>query len=194
MDDERWARQVQCRQVRVMRGGESPILAFENLNFDRGVKLAEVCRLKESVRLAEEGKRINYGSRAEIDKDSGVGPTIDMKIMADRMLELARGALRHDRAATASLQRTTEWTGTATLIYPEGSTLGRHTDGCGNWVVLFSFGRTVTFHCGSQATRPPSPPDLLRPCPPISSVAAFPAAAPRLTALRLPLNCPLAIS
>ena len=107
MDDERWARQVQCRQVRVMRGGESPILAFENLNFDRGVKLAEVCRLKESVRLAEEGKRINYGSRAEIDKDSGVGPTIDMKIMADRMLELARGALRHDRAATASLQRTT---------------------------------------------------------------------------------------
>ena len=60
---------------------------------------------------------------------------------------------RGDRVGEHALRPAmrTPWTRTSTLIYPAGATLSRHSDGCGNWVVLFSFGRTATFFCGDAS-------------------------------------------
>ena len=128
--DEVWASRANVEEVRVMRLGESPVIAFQNFGGDRGVRMAQITRLEETVRKAKEGTRSRYRSRVELDADSGVGPSIDMKIAAERLMSLALNhpEVRNDPAAIASLRRQTEWGGSATLLYPAGATLGRHKD------------------------------------------------------------------
>ena len=156
--DAAWVAQADCSLVRVLQDGDCPIVAFQNFGGDRGERLSQIAKIRETLEQEQrEARRNNYSSRKEIDMASNAGPAIAMQDAADRLMELATNKLREQndeggRTGVRALRKEmrTPWKGTATLIYPPGSTLGNHTDGCGNWVVLFSFGRTVTFRCGPQ--------------------------------------------
>jgi len=151
-----WVAAATCSHVRVMRGEVCPVVAFRDFGGDRGLRLSRMAEIEKTVEQNKsEAGTNNFASRKAIDRASSLGPALSMQLAADHLMDLASDELRRqgDAAGVSALRKEmrTEWGSTATLIYPAGSTLGRHTDGCGNWVVLFSFGRTVTFHCGGMS-------------------------------------------
>ena len=131
----------------------------ENFGGDRGLRLSKIAGIEATVEQhPRESDTNTYASRRAIDTASAVGgPDIcaAMQRAADRLMALASDELhrRGDRVGEHALRPSmrTPWTRTSTLIYPAGATLSRHSDGCGNWVVLFSFGRTATFFCGDAS-------------------------------------------
>ena len=157
--EEAWVASATCSRLNITRGGDNPIVAFENFGGDRGLRLSTIAGIKATVEQhTRESDTNTYASRRAIDTASAVGgPDIcaAMQRAADRLMALASDELRRrgDRVGEHALRPAmrTPWTRTSTLIYPAGATLSRHSDGCGNWVVLFSFGRTATFFCGDAS-------------------------------------------
>merc|ERR1719265_2249831 len=95
-------------------------------------------------------KQINDNVRNELDayKKTQRNFTSEVRRASDRVLDLGMEAVKADPLAHASLAHRTEYTSTAVLVYEKGTTLPRHIDACGHWVVLLSFGVTVDFFAG----------------------------------------------
>eukprot|EP00931_Biecheleriopsis_adriatica_P006725 TRINITY_DN108089_c0_g1_i1.p1 TRINITY_DN108089_c0_g1~~TRINITY_DN108089_c0_g1_i1.p1 ORF type:complete len:449 (+),score=78.14 TRINITY_DN108089_c0_g1_i1:27-1349(+) len=147
----------ECDTVEVLRlrkpGSDfgSPVVLVKNFNRDRGVLLARLTDLKEMVEMAPDArKKINNNVRNEIDSHHKTRKhfTSEVRRASDRVLDLAFAAVQADGSAGAALSHRTEYASTAVLVYEKGTTLPRHVDGCGHWVVLLSFGVTVQFYAG----------------------------------------------
>ena len=139
---------------------EWPVIYFQNVDGARGARLATVFGVEEGFKEAMASPAVEkskYDSRKQIDRDSSLGPAMRAKEAASRLIERAEKKLkeladRGDGAAATALKSLGEtqmaWGGTALIAYEAGATLKPHVDGCGSWVVIFSFGRTVNWHCG----------------------------------------------
>eukprot|EP00927_Polykrikos_kofoidii_P080906 TRINITY_DN77931_c0_g1_i1.p1 TRINITY_DN77931_c0_g1~~TRINITY_DN77931_c0_g1_i1.p1 ORF type:complete len:571 (-),score=72.96 TRINITY_DN77931_c0_g1_i1:52-1593(-) len=148
-----------CHAVKVLRlrdprsGIGSPILQVKNFNCDRGLLLAGLTRLRPMVEGAPEAQReLTNNVRSELQAyPQGEIASRKVQSASDRVLNICENAIQHDHQAKEALSRRTAYTSTAVLIYDKNAKLPRHSDNCGNWVVLFSFGNTVDFFCGEQA-------------------------------------------
>mmetsp|Transcript_117044 Transcript_117044/g.331256 ORF Transcript_117044/g.331256 Transcript_117044/m.331256 type:complete len:470 (-) Transcript_117044:228-1637(-) len=132
----------------------SPVVLVKNFNRDRGVLLARLTGLKEMVEMAPEArKKINDNVRNELDSHQKIRRnfTSEVRRASDRVLDLGGEAMQEDFVARSALAHRAEYASTAVLVYDQGTTLPRHVDGCGHWVVLFSFGVTVDFFAGSSS-------------------------------------------
>merc|ERR1712032_1814571 len=106
------------------------------------------------VEMAPEArKRIRDNVRDELDAHRKIQRnfTTEVRRASDRVLDLSASAVEADVSASAALAHRTEYTSTAVLVYDKGTTLPRHVDNCGHWVVLFSFGMTVDFFAGDRS-------------------------------------------
>ena len=97
-------------------------------------------------------KKINANVRNELDahKKTQRNFISEVRRASDQVLDLAEEAVKADPLAKAALAHRTEYASTAVLVYEKGTTLPRHIDACGHWVVLLSFGMTVDFYAGGQ--------------------------------------------
>merc|ERR1712232_353125 len=118
-----------------------------------GVLLAHLTGLKEMVEMAPDArKKINDNVRNELDahKKTRRNFTSEVRRASDQVLNLAEEAVKTDAVAKAALAHRSDYASTAVLVYEKDTTLPRHIDGCGHWVVLLSFGLTVDFYAGNQ--------------------------------------------
>jgi len=147
----------ECDRVEVLRlrtpDGNigSPVVLVKNFNQDRGISLARSTGLKEMVEMAPEAReKINDNVRNQLDshKKTRLNFTTEVRHASDRVLDIGEEAVKADGLAKSALAHRTEYASTAVLVYDQGTTLPRHVDGCGHWVVLFSFGVTVDFFAG----------------------------------------------
>jgi len=132
----------------------SPVALVKNYNRDRGVLLARETGLKEMVEMAPEARaHINDNVRNRIDSHAKTRRnfTTEVRRASDSVLDAAQAAVRSDVLAHAALTHRTEYASTAVLVYAKDTTLPRHVDGCGHWVVLFSFGVTVDFFASERS-------------------------------------------
>jgi len=149
----------ECDRVEVLRlrtpDGRlgSPVVLVKNFHCDRGVLLARLTGLREMVEMAPEARNaINDNVRSELDshKKTRRNFTTEVRRASDRVLDLGEQAITQDSRAKSALAHRTEYASTAVLVYEQGTTLPRHVDGCGHWVILFSFGVTVEFFAGDR--------------------------------------------
>lgn len=132
----------------------SPIVLVKNFNRDRGALLARLTGLREMVEMAPDArKNINDNVRNELDahKKTRRNFTSEVRQASDRVLDIGQEAVKADVAAHAAIAHRTEYASTAVLVYDHGTTLPRHVDGCGHWVILLSFGVTVDFFAGDRS-------------------------------------------
>ena len=57
--DEQWIATATCSRVRVMRGGDNPVIAFENFGGDRGLRLSEIARIRKTLEENRNTARTN---------------------------------------------------------------------------------------------------------------------------------------
>lgn len=126
----------------------SPVLLFKNYLRDRGVKL-----------MTEFGiivQPIAYGQAHY--STAAVQNTQLVQHHAEAVLQLCRElpVVKCDKMALKAMStsesnaRTYGWHQPVGLAYPRGSSLHRHVDQAGGWVVLFSFGLTCDFYAGGR--------------------------------------------
>mmetsp|Transcript_123030 Transcript_123030/g.223653 ORF Transcript_123030/g.223653 Transcript_123030/m.223653 type:complete len:409 (+) Transcript_123030:69-1295(+) len=132
----------------------SPVVLVKNFNRDRGVLLARLTDLKGMVEAAPWARKgITNNVREELDshKRGRLNFTTEVRRASDRVLDIGEEAIKNDLLAKDALAHRTEYASTAVLVYGKDTTLPRHVDGCGHWVVLFSFGLTVDFFAGDRS-------------------------------------------
>lgn len=155
-----------CDAVHVIRlrtkfGNEfigSPIVHIKNLNCDMGQRVSEAANVRATVENAPEAKeQITANVRSSLEDMARPykmdALSLGVEHLCDKVLDMSTEAVRHDPLATAALNARTPYASTATLIYDASTTLPRHVDACGGWVVLFSFGSTVDFYAGEKTIR-----------------------------------------
>merc|ERR1712012_880633 len=136
----------------------SPIVLVKNFNCDRGFAMAHAAGIRATVENAPEAKKeIKNNVRSTLVDMAKPFKTntssFGLHKASNCVMDIADGAVRHDALAVAALRHQTPFTSTATLIYDKNTTLPRHVDHCGNWVVLYSFGCSVDFYAGCKSVR-----------------------------------------